>query len=71
MLLLSILINKKDCNFLLSKNVHYMRIFIFFFYFQKILFTLVFQSQIVKYFIHCIGCIFFLNTYREIHNSGH
>lgn len=43
MLLLSILINKKGCNFLLSKNVHYMRIIIFFFNFQKILFTLVFS----------------------------
>lgn len=30
MLLLSILINKKDCNFFLSKNVYYMCIIIFF-----------------------------------------
>lgn len=35
MLLLSILINKKGCNFLLSKNVHYMRIIIFFLIFKK------------------------------------
>lgn len=66
MLLLSILINKKDCNFLLSKNVHYMRIFIFFLNFQKILFTLVFQSQIVKYFIHCIGCIFLILGTKDV-----
>lgn len=44
MLLLSILINKKGCNFLLSKNVHYMRIIIFFLIFKKYYSHLYFQS---------------------------
>lgn len=41
-------------------------VFSFFFNFQKILFTLVFQSQIVKYFIRCIGCIFLILGTKDV-----
>lgn len=38
----------------------------FFFNFQKILFTLVFQPQIVKYFTRCIGCIFLILGTKDV-----